>query len=416
MAEPETVAARPRVLIAGGGIAGLEAVLALHELAPDRVHVTVVAPDAEFLYKPLTVAEPFTHEPAETHELEPALAELDADLVRASLEAVTPEAHAVSIGGGKTLGYDYLMVCVGGRARPAYRSVETFWSDRVDLPADDLIHRAHASFGRTLTLVVPPATTWSLPLYEMALLLRRRSEELGLADLRLRFVTPEPAPLAVFGTRASAAIARLFEGRRISIETGCSVVQDDADELRLSPQGTPLDSPVVLSLPIIDGPRIPGLPCDPHGFLPIDEHARVEGCRDVYAAGDGANFPVKQGGLATQQADAAAEHIAAGLGVDLEPQPFRPVLRGQLLTGMESLNLKHGLTGGQGEGTTSLDYLWWPPGKVAGRFLSAWLTKTRPGDLEPPVRPMDVEASLPHEWHDTPMSYDAEIPESGPAQ
>lgn len=401
------------VLIAGGGIAGLEAALAVTDLAGDRAHVTVVAPNVDFLYKPLTVAEPFTHEPAETHELGPALSEIGVDLVAGTLESVAPADHQVTIGGGDKLDYDKLIVCVGGNARPAYEGVETFWSNRVDLPVDALLRQAHSSRGRALTLVVPPATTWSLPLYEIALMLRRRSEELGLADLRLRFITPEAAPLGVFGSRASAAVAQLFAARSISLETGCRVVEDSHRALHLAPHGVPLESDVIVALPVIEGPAIDGLPSDPHGFLPIDEHARVEGVDDVYAAGDGVNFPVKQGGLATQQADAAAEHIAASLGADLEPAPFKPVLRGKLLTGMESLNLEHGLTGGQGEGTASLDYLWWPPQKVAGRYLSAWLSRTSPGDLEPPAAaPIEVEVSLPHEWHGSLMTYDAEVPET----
>ena len=64
----------------------------------------------------------------------------------------------------------------------------------------------------------------------------------------------------------------------------------------------------------MEGPAIDGLPADEQGFIPIDDHARVKGLEDVYAAGDGTNFPIKQGGLGTQQADAAAEHIAHRLG------------------------------------------------------------------------------------------------------
>ena len=50
---------RMRVLIAGGGVAALEAMLALRALAADRVSVVLVAPDREFVYRPLAVAEPF---------------------------------------------------------------------------------------------------------------------------------------------------------------------------------------------------------------------------------------------------------------------------------------------------------------------------------------------------------------------
>ena len=48
---------------------------------------------------------------------------------------------------------------------------------------------------------------------------------------------------------------------------------------------------------------------------------------DIFAAGDATDQPVKQGGLATQQADAAAELIAAEAGARVTPQPFRRVLR-----------------------------------------------------------------------------------------
>ena len=63
---------------------------------------------------------------------------------------------------------------------------------------------------------------------------------------------------------------------------------------------------------------------DRSGFLPTDEHGRVGGTVGVYAAGDATSFPIKQGGIAAQQADAVAECIAAGAGAPLETTPFRP--------------------------------------------------------------------------------------------
>src|SRR5207244_5225616 len=90
----------------------------------------------------------------------------------------------------------------------------------------------------------------------------------------------------------------------------------------------------VVALPELVGEPIPGVPHDEKGFIPVDQHGAVRGLPDVYAAGDGIAYPVKQGGLATQQADAAAEAIAATLGAAIEPKPFRARLRGQLLTGL----------------------------------------------------------------------------------
>ena len=369
---------KPRVVIVGGGIAGLEAALALADLASDRAQLSLVAPDPDFVCKPLTVEEPFTQQPAARHELEPALAEIGVEFVRGAVTSVDPEAHTLALGPGSELSYDLLVVCVGARVRPAYEGVETFWSDGGDLPVDELIRRAHSALRRTLALLVPPETSWSLPLYELALMIRRRSEELGLADLRLRVLTPERTPLAVFGAEVSSAVAQLLAAHHISVDTNHCVVQGPTRTLYVAPQGIPVEAGVVVTVPVIEGLSIPGLPDNPHGFIPVDEYGHVEGLEDVYAAGDGTTFPVKQGGLATQQADAAAEHIAARLGAAVDPKPFDPVLRGQLLTGLEPMYLTHALTGVHDDDTISLDFLGGPPQKVSGRYLSPWLERADP--------------------------------------
>ena len=393
-----------RVVVAGGGVAGLEAALALHHLAPDLADVTLVAPEPEFTMKPLAVNEPFALEPPERHELGPAMEQLGFGFVLDGVVAVHPDTHEVGLASGDRLPYDFLICAIGGRARPAYERAETFWASRSDLAINELLDRAADAPGRTLTFIVPPGCSWPLPLYEVALMARTRADERGPYGVGLRIVTPEAAPLGVFGEPASHAVADLLRARAIAVTCGASVVEDQSG-LRMVPSGEAVVEGPVIALPTIEGPGLDGLPADEHGFVPIDPHARVRGVEDVYAAGDGANFPIKQGGIATQQADAAVEHIASRLGAGVEPAPFEPVLRGQLITGAESLHMRHGLTGGQGEGTTSLDYLWWPPGKIAGRYLTPWLLGTDLGEsLEAPGHPLDVEVSLPHEWHAEPMA------------
>jgi sulfide:quinone oxidoreductase len=275
------------------------------------------------------------------------------------------------------------------------------------LRIDELLDDAAAAPSRRIAFVVPPGVTWPLPLYELALMARRRAEARDLAALELVVVTPESAPLIMFGSVASAEVEALLRARRIEVQTGTYAHDPGNGALLLTPGDRRLDAGSVVAMPHLEGPAIPGLPADEHGFIPIDEHARVPGADDVYAAGDGTTFPIKQGGIATQQADAAAEHIAARAGAPVDPQPFRPVLRGKLLTGEESLHLKHDLSGGAGEGTAALDYLWWPPHKISGRYLAAWLGETTPHvDPAPPRRPIDVEVGLPVEWHREPMALD----------
>jgi len=95
----------------------------------------------------------------------------------------------------------------------------------------------------------------------------------------------------------------------------------------------------------------------------------------VWAAGDGTAHPIKQGGLASQQAEAAAADIARHAGAATRPRPFRPVLRGLLRTANGPLYLRRALTGDLSAPTVSSEPLWWPPSKVASRRLSAHLAR-----------------------------------------
>jgi sulfide:quinone oxidoreductase len=396
-------AEKPRVLIAGGGVTGLEALLALSDLAGDRIDLTLLAPEPDFVYKPLLVEEPFALGPAEHHELAPAAEQQGARFVQRALSAVRVEDHVAELDDGSELGYDMLLVCVGARFAPPFDGAITFPGPE-PLRIDEVIENVAEGDGR-MAFIVPPGVSWPLPIYELALMTQRRALEQG-KDIRIVIVTPEDAPLILFGTVASDQVASLLEGRRIAVETDAQVRELDDGTLFLLPGDRRLEATAAVALPRVDGPRIEGLPADEGGFLPINLHARVRGAQHVYAAGDGTNFPIKQGGLGTQQADAAAQEIAARAGADIDPEPFHPILRGKLLTGEESLHMRHDIAGGGGEGTASADYLWWPPHKIGGRYLSAWLAHEEVHDPEPPRRSLEVEVALPTEWHEDPMALD----------
>jgi sulfide:quinone oxidoreductase len=393
-----------RVVIVGGGVAGIETLLALSDLAGDRVAQTLVAPQPDFLYRPLLVEEPFDLGPADRYELEPLAAEKGASFVQRAVRAVRPQDRLVELDDGSTLDYDYLVVCAGGRFMPALEGATTFPSAEPFSP-DQLLGRAKGKDHR-LAFIVPPGVTWSLPLYEIALMTQRRAVQRGV-DVKIAVVTPESAPLAIFGPTASAAVSDLLRARGIEVIPSSTVRKLDDGGIRVSPGDRALGPAEAVVLPVMVGPAIEGLPADENGFIPIDYHARVKGVDDVYAAGDGTSFPIKQGGLATQQADAAAEDIAHLIGVGPAPEPFRPVLRGKLLTGDESVNLRAEMAGGGGEGVASPDILWWPPQKISARYLAPFLYHGEMGkDPEPPRRSLDIEVALPKEWHEEPMALD----------
>ena len=261
-----------------------------------------------------------------------------------------------------------------------------------------------------MVFIVPPTGSWPLPVYELALMAERRARQLAL-DVRMTVVTPEREPLSVFGHLASDAVSSLLANRGIEVRTGARARESVDGGIILDPWEERLDAGAVVALPELHGFALPGLPADEQGFIPIDEHARVLGVSGVYAAGDGTNFPIKHGGLGTQQADAAAEEIAAQAGASVDPAPFHPVIRGKLITGDESLNLQADIAGGGGEGVSSLDYLWWPPQKIAGKYLSAELGGRTPHALgQAPEHGIEVEVSLGTDWHREPMALDPYAP------
>jgi sulfide:quinone oxidoreductase len=396
----------PRMLIAGGGIAGLEALLALADLAGDRVELILASPDPEFRYRPMAVDEPFSPEPYARHELPSAVEQLGARFIQAALTEVRPDEHVAVLGDGSEVEYAAAIICVGARPQPAFEHALSFVVPGPRLEIADLLARAREAQGRPLAFVVPSGVTWTLPLYELAMLTAKHAAERG-DGVEIVLVTPEAAPLAVFGRAASEAVKALLEARGIAFQGGVHTREAADGVLTLAPGGDELRTAAVVALPLLVGPRIPGIPADADGFIPIDEHALVTGVRDLYAAGDGTNFPIKQGGLGTQQADAAAEHVAARFGAELEPQPFRPVLRGKLIVGDETMSMRAEVVGGGGEAVVSSDYLWWPPSKVSGRYLAPWLEgEATPSDPDPPAGSIDVEVSLPHEWHRQPMALD----------
>ena len=125
----------------------------------------------------------------------------------------------------------------------------------------------------------------------------------------------------------------------------------------------------------------------------------MPGLTGVYAAGDGTNFPIKQGGLATQQADGVAEAIAAAAGAPVKPEPFRPVLRGLLFTGGDDRFLRNVVAGGGGEGEVATHTLWWPPTKIAGRYISGYLFGRDEAQTIEAARTGHLEVELPLDSH-----------------
>ena len=363
---------RAEVVIAGGGVAALEALIALHDLAPARVHVTLVAPGSEFVYRPAKIGESFGLGSRMRLPLHRVAEDFGADLVADAVTSVDPQSHQVHCAGGRRLRYDSLIVALGACAVPAFAHGEMIGDEAGDEMLHGILADLEEGYVKHVAFVAPSPAVWSLPLYELAVLTAADAWSMGIQDAHFTVVTAEDRPLGIFGPAAGAAVERLLAERGVAFIGG---VHADVrhGEIVLTPGGRRLPAQRTFALPLLRGPALPGLPADEHGFIPVDVHGRVEGLDEVYAAGDVTTFPVKQGGLAAQQAEAAAEAVAARHGCAVEPEPFKPVLRGRLITGEGDVFLRNEAAGGAGEGSAGRDPLWWPPTKVAARRLSPYL-------------------------------------------
>lgn len=381
---PEKSSTPFRVLIAGGGVAGLETVLALRDLLGERVDVTVVTPEREFVYRPMAVGTPFGRGHARRHRLADIGDQLRARMVCDRLQRVDVETRTAITAAGEQLGYDALVVAVGASSVPAFERVTTWTPEADSAVYGGLLADFEEGYSKRLAFVIPDAQYWPLPAYELALMTAWDLDAMGQKDVDIAVYTPEPAPLAMFGSKGSAALAADLEEAGVRVHTGTSVTSSAAGRLVANPGAHDLAGHRVVSLPKAVGTPVDGLPADDKGFIVTDRFGSVTGVDSVWAAGDATAYPIKQGGLAAQQADVAARAIAAHAGADVEPEPFRPVLRGVLLTGRGRAWMRNDLSEETDGDAVERHALFWPPTKIAGRFLSPYLASLdEPGEQGP---------------------------------
>jgi sulfide:quinone oxidoreductase len=367
-----------RVVIAGGGIAALEATLALRDLAGDRVVVTILAPETQFVYRPMTVREPFAYGAAQRQDLAALVDDMGATLVTDRFAWVDPVQRLAHTDGGLALHYDALILAVGARRHERHPHALTIDDRNLDDCLHGLVQDIEGGYVHSLAFVVPGSTAWPLPIYELALMSAQRAFDTS-AQLDITIVTPEDAPLAIFGLGASAGMAALLAEAGIEVITSAYTEIPQSNRIVVTPGHRGLSFDRIVALPELVGSAIRGLPADGHGFLAVDPYGHVRGVDRVFAAGDATDFAIKHGGVAAQQADTVAQSIAALAGADVRPQPFRPEIHGLVLTGGAPRYLSATLVGGHGFSSQISDTpTWSPPTKVAAKYLAPYLAQRAP--------------------------------------
>lgn len=387
-----------RVVIVGGGIAALETVLALHAVAGPRVDVTLVAPEMDFLLRALTVPEPSGRGHVDRLPLADVMTEHGGRIVHGVAQRVDADARTVVLSTGQGVTYDALVLAAGANAVPAYAHALTFGAHPKALAG--LLADLEEGWSRSVAFVVPRGCAWPLPLYELALMTAEDAWAANMDRIQVHVVTPEQAPLEVFGAEGSAAVAGLLAAAGITLHLGVDAQLPSSGRIRLGEDEPELRVDLVVALPLLEGPRLAGVPASANGFIPVDDAGRVVGLDAVYAVGDVTDRPIKQGGLACQQANVTAAHLARLAGADVAVPPLEQVLRGWLLTGAADRIRTRDERDPQGAASTQP--LWWSPMKLNGSYLSPYLVSK---DIAhpPPRCGADcggVEVEVPLTWRD----------------
>jgi sulfide:quinone oxidoreductase len=374
MSTPDPVS-RFRVVIAGGGVAALEGALALRALASEQTTITVIAPNSEFGYRPMAVREPFAYPPAQRYELAPIVRDAGAELVVDELEWVDPGGQVAHTSSGAALEYDALLLALGATIRPRYEHALTIDDRGLEETMHGLIQDIEEGYTHSLAFVSPGRMAWQLPMYELALMTASRAYDMNV-ELDMTLISPEDAPLAIFGEAASSAVAQLLARAHIKTINSAYAEIPRSGEIVISPGDRHLKVDRIVALPELYGPPVRGIPLAEHGFIRVTPYGQVPDAGPIYAAGDAIDFAIKHGGLAAQQADAAAQSIAALAGSPVTPEPFNPVIHGILLTGQAPLYLTAKITGGAGFNSEITDApTWSPASKIAAKYLAPYLER-----------------------------------------
>ncbi|HEX6310777.1 MAG TPA: FAD-dependent oxidoreductase [Acidimicrobiia bacterium] len=329
--------AKPRVLVLGGGFAGLETAYLLRMKLHDAVDIGVVSDSETFLFKPNTIYIPFGGDEAPLRiPLAQPMYRRHIDFHQDRVLGVDPDRKLVDLGSGSALPYDFLVIGTGATMRPDEipglgEHASTIWTPTemrsLGVRLQVLRERARRGEHVDVLFLVPPNNKCAGPLYEIVFMLETWLRRQGIREhVDITYSTYERSFIHAFGPRLHTVVTEEFADRGIVGHTG-EIVDKVGDGEVAYTDGTTRHFDELISFPPYAAAlAYEGLPADDRGFLTCEQTTRqVEGHPDVYAPGDAGDFPVKQAFLAFLQGDTVAAHLAgriAGTGFD---NPFDPV-------------------------------------------------------------------------------------------
>lgn len=396
----------PAIVVVGAGTAGLEGLLAARERFGEGAELCLVAPDGEFRYRPATRSSLFRPAPERALAVGEIASSVGARWVRDRADLVDERAGVIVTRDGDTIGFDFLLLAVGGHPLRALHQGHIWRRGGDPGFLDEIRARLAAQEIRSVGIAVPRGSRWPVPAYELALVLAWTAAAAGARDARVTLLTAEQRPLGALGMQAAETVTR--ELAHAGVEALTSVEVADPRErsagrsrpvtLAVAPQapsdewgallGAPSDPAELrsnsdwqaefdrlISLPSIRGPAVAGVSTDAAGFVEVDETLKVCSSERVWAAGTAIAAGLEHSALSARQADAATAAMAAAAGVLSGEPPAPPQLVGMILSGQRERWLAENPLGTPQPSTRCL---WWPPGRAVGRLLARRITAWDP--------------------------------------
>jgi NADH dehydrogenase FAD-containing subunit len=303
----------------------------------DSVDLTLVSEREAFTFRPNTIYVPFGADPEELEvELSKPFHRRRVTFIGGRVTGVAPDAHEVTLEGGRKVGYDKLVIATGAGMRPEEipglaEHAATIWTPESMLGVRDRFQRvlsdAREDKRSRVLFLIPPNNKCAGPLYEIVMMFEtwlRREHARERVDIT--WSTFEQTYIQAFGPRLHDVVSEEFEQRGLDGHTDEIVTEIAPGEARYADGSARAFDHLIAFPPYVSALRYEALPSDDRGFIETDLATRqVAGQPDIYAPGDAGDFPVKQAFLAFLQADTVAEHIAASSGAHEFDKPFDPV-------------------------------------------------------------------------------------------
>lgn len=331
-----TMNANPRVVVVGGGFAGLESAFLLRAKLGDRADITVVSDHAHFLFKPNTIYIPFGGKlESLVIPLAKPMAKRNIRFIKGAFGGLDPVAQHVAVADWK-IPYDYLVLATGADMRPdeipgLAEHAETIWTpssmEKLGSRLNDIAKSAGQRQRSRILFAVPPNNKCAGPLYEIVMMVEtwlRRKDLREFVDLE--WTTFENTYIQAFGPKLHEVVGDEFAERGVDGHLGWRLSRVEAGEAHYDNGERRSFDLLVAFPPYISAVRYDGLPADDRGFLTTESGwRRVQGFDRIFAPGDAGDFPVKQAFLAFLQADAVGAAIAADVLGHEPVDAFDPV-------------------------------------------------------------------------------------------